>query len=420
MLEALGFRPHLVADCGVAGVHRLLAEADELAGADAVVVVAGMEGALASLVGGLTAGPGGGRPHQRRLRRGPRGGHRPAGHAGLVRLGDHRGRASTTASAPPARWPGCCRDAPRAGGTRPVVAGGEWPGRPAPTVAWFHCFAGIAGDMALGSLLDAGADLDEVLGLLRAAPARRVGADGRGGAARRHRLHPGRGRAPTTTPVVRTHAHIADLVDRGPAARAGDPAGPGRLRRPGRGRGRLHRRPPRPGALPRGRGARRHHRRGGHGGRPRGPGVDEVAASAVATGTGTVRTAHGLLPNPAPAVVRLLQGAPTYGRDTAGRADHAHRRRPAGRPGRLASGRCPPMAVTATGFGAGQAELDDLPNCTQVVVGRATAAGRRRAAASRSPCSRPTSTTSPASSWPTPWPRCSRPGPTTPGPPRSS
>lgn len=56
-LEAHGFRPHLLADCGVAGVHRLLATADELADADAVVVVAGMEGALASLVGGVTPAP---------------------------------------------------------------------------------------------------------------------------------------------------------------------------------------------------------------------------------------------------------------------------------------------------------------------------------------------------------------------------
>jgi NCAIR mutase (PurE)-related protein len=56
-LTALGFRPALVADCGVAGVHRLLATADELAEADAVVVVAGMEGALASLVGGITPAP---------------------------------------------------------------------------------------------------------------------------------------------------------------------------------------------------------------------------------------------------------------------------------------------------------------------------------------------------------------------------
>jgi NCAIR mutase (PurE)-related protein len=56
-LTAYGYRPALLADCGVAGVHRLLASADELADADAVVVVAGMEGALASLVGGVTAAP---------------------------------------------------------------------------------------------------------------------------------------------------------------------------------------------------------------------------------------------------------------------------------------------------------------------------------------------------------------------------
>lgn len=56
-LVALGFRPDLLPDCGVAGVHRLLASADTLAEADAVVVVAGMEGALASLVGGVTPAP---------------------------------------------------------------------------------------------------------------------------------------------------------------------------------------------------------------------------------------------------------------------------------------------------------------------------------------------------------------------------
>jgi len=56
-LTALGFRPSLLADCGVAGVHRLLASSDELAGADAIIVVAGMEGALASLVGGITPAP---------------------------------------------------------------------------------------------------------------------------------------------------------------------------------------------------------------------------------------------------------------------------------------------------------------------------------------------------------------------------
>jgi hypothetical protein len=56
-LGALGLKPTLVADCGVAGVHRLLEHVNLLASADAVVVIAGMEGALASLVGGLTPAP---------------------------------------------------------------------------------------------------------------------------------------------------------------------------------------------------------------------------------------------------------------------------------------------------------------------------------------------------------------------------
>ncbi|HCB34104.1 MAG TPA: 1-(5-phosphoribosyl)-5-amino-4-imidazole-carboxylate carboxylase, partial [Acidimicrobiaceae bacterium] len=45
------------ADIGLAGLHRFLAEIDSLAGADVVVVVAGMEGALATAVGGVTAAP---------------------------------------------------------------------------------------------------------------------------------------------------------------------------------------------------------------------------------------------------------------------------------------------------------------------------------------------------------------------------
>jgi len=56
-LSAFGLPPSVLADCGVAGVHRLLASLDELADADAIVVVAGMEGALASLVGGISPAP---------------------------------------------------------------------------------------------------------------------------------------------------------------------------------------------------------------------------------------------------------------------------------------------------------------------------------------------------------------------------
>ena len=56
-LTAFGFRAQTLPDCGVAGIHRLLATVDDLATADAIVVVAGMEGALPSFVGGIAAAP---------------------------------------------------------------------------------------------------------------------------------------------------------------------------------------------------------------------------------------------------------------------------------------------------------------------------------------------------------------------------
>jgi hypothetical protein len=56
-LAAHGIDPVRLTDVGVAGVHRLLASTDVLADADAVIVIAGMEGALASLVGGITPAP---------------------------------------------------------------------------------------------------------------------------------------------------------------------------------------------------------------------------------------------------------------------------------------------------------------------------------------------------------------------------
>lgn len=56
-LSAYGFAPMTLVDVGVAGLHRLLAHHDDVVDADAIVVVAGMEGALASVVGGLSGAP---------------------------------------------------------------------------------------------------------------------------------------------------------------------------------------------------------------------------------------------------------------------------------------------------------------------------------------------------------------------------
>jgi pyridinium-3,5-biscarboxylic acid mononucleotide synthase len=56
-LTALGNCISRVTDVGVAGIHRVLARRDDLASAAAVIVIAGMDGALPSVVGGLVSAP---------------------------------------------------------------------------------------------------------------------------------------------------------------------------------------------------------------------------------------------------------------------------------------------------------------------------------------------------------------------------
>ena len=55
--EIMGQRTELVCDVGVAGLHRLFGHLEKLTSANVIVVVAGMEGALASVVGGLVSCP---------------------------------------------------------------------------------------------------------------------------------------------------------------------------------------------------------------------------------------------------------------------------------------------------------------------------------------------------------------------------
>jgi uncharacterized protein (TIGR00299 family) protein len=237
------------------------------------------------------------------------------------------------------------------------------------TVAWFHCFAGIAGDMALGSLVDAGADLKGIVAVLERLPvggwALEVEPVLRGGIAATHVKVIAHDDA-----VVRTYTHIAALIEEAQL--------PDRVRDRALAvfgnlasvEGDLHRRHP----------SQVHfHEVGGIDAIVDIVGtcaalelleVDDVYGSPVATGIGMVRTAHGLLPNPAPAVVGLLAGAPTYGRDLP-----VELTTPTGA-ALLATlavgwGPLPAMTITATGFGAGTRELDDLPNATQVVIGTA-------------------------------------------------
>ena len=55
--EIMGQRTELICDVGVAGLHRLFGHVEKLQNANVVIVVAGMEGALASVIGGLVSCP---------------------------------------------------------------------------------------------------------------------------------------------------------------------------------------------------------------------------------------------------------------------------------------------------------------------------------------------------------------------------
>jgi pyridinium-3,5-bisthiocarboxylic acid mononucleotide nickel chelatase len=99
-------------------------------------------------------------------------------------------------------------------------------------------------------------------------------------------------------------------------------------------------------------------------------GITEIRCSPVAVGTGTVRSAHGLIPNPAPATVALLRdaGAPTVGLETGLEVTTPTG---AGLMTTLASGfgAAPPMTIDAVGYGAGTADTNERANVVQVVIG---------------------------------------------------
>jgi uncharacterized protein (TIGR00299 family) protein len=103
--------------------------------------------------------------------------------------------------------------------------------------------------------------------------------------------------------------------------------------------------------------------------------VDELVAGPVATGRGTVDAAHGSLPNPAPAVARLLatHGIPVIGIDT-----DLELATPTGVAALAALaesfGAIPAMTVSAVGYGAGKADTAGRPNVVQVLVGEAAKA----------------------------------------------
>ncbi len=99
---------------------------------------------------------------------------------------------------------------------------------------------------------------------------------------------------------------------------------------------------------------------------------ERVVVSPVNVGGGMVRTAHGVFPVPAPATVRLLGNLPTYSSGMAFElltptgalllSEYAH-----------AFGPLPAMRVTSVGYGAGDRDLPETPNVVRAFVGESDA-----------------------------------------------
>jgi uncharacterized protein (TIGR00299 family) protein len=98
-------------------------------------------------------------------------------------------------------------------------------------------------------------------------------------------------------------------------------------------------------------------------------GVERVASSPLPFARGLTTAAHGTLPLPAPAALGLLEGAPLVGVDT-----EAELVTPTGAAIAAAIvdewGALPPLTLDAVGYGAGTNDLADRPNLVRVVLGR--------------------------------------------------
>ncbi|WP_035839634.1 nickel pincer cofactor biosynthesis protein LarC [Kitasatospora azatica] len=234
-------------------------------------------------------------------------------------------------------------------------------------ICWINPFTGLAGDMLLGALLDVGAPLEQVRASIAATGL--TGWELDAVWVRSHGLT-------ATSALVRvtdtvTERRAAELIELATAARPEPVAAlsVAALTAIARAEGRLH------GADP----ADVHlHELGGHDALVDIVGVaaalhaldvTEVVCAPLPLGTGQVRSAHGLLPCPAPATMELLNGAAVTGTDLPGETvtpTAAALLRAAG----ARYGPPPPMTPVATGYGVGTRVLADRPNVVAVTLGR--------------------------------------------------
>src|SRR5712672_3274603 len=99
-------------------------------------------------------------------------------------------------------------------------------------------------------------------------------------------------------------------------------------------------------------------------------GIQKFACSPLNVGGGTAKMAHGILPVPAPATAKLLQGQPTY-------SNGVQRELVTPTGAAIVATLCdtfgpqPAMKVSAIGYGAGSADLEGQPNVLRIMIGEA-------------------------------------------------
>ena len=97
-------------------------------------------------------------------------------------------------------------------------------------------------------------------------------------------------------------------------------------------------------------------------------GIQKFACSALNVGGGSAKMAHGVLPVPAPATAKLLQGKPTY-------SNGVQRELVTPTGAAIVATLCdtfgpqPAMSVSAIGYGAGSADLEGQPNVVRIMIG---------------------------------------------------
>jgi pyridinium-3,5-bisthiocarboxylic acid mononucleotide nickel chelatase len=106
-------------------------------------------------------------------------------------------------------------------------------------------------------------------------------------------------------------------------------------------------------------------------------GVEELLCSPLPMGTGMIKTHHGVMPIPAPAVVEILKDVPVY---SSGIPTEIVTPTGAAIAAALAAEFCllPPMRIQAVGYGAGDRDLE-IPNLLRAFLGERAGAARGRA-----------------------------------------